>query len=112
LRLVEALPWEPSDSSAFMSAEVPGFFWNQSGRSDYKRYHHTHHDPLDGVMDKYQVPPAWVGAIAGWNLATIDRPSDRQAAEVFSPPAPRTRKGCGSASERSCFASKNYLARR
>jgi carboxypeptidase Q len=80
LRLVEALPWEPSDSSAFMSAEVPGFFWDQSGRSDYERYHHTQHDHLDAVIDEYQRHSALVVAIAAWNLATIDRPIDRDNA--------------------------------
>jgi carboxypeptidase Q len=85
LRLVESLPWEPSDSSAFMAADVPGFFWDQSGRSDYERYHHTQHDHVDAVIDEYQRHSALVVAIAAWNLATIDARIDR--AHAFGLPA-------------------------
>lgn len=80
LRLVEALPWEPSDSSAFMAADVPGFFWDQAGRSDYDRYHHTQHDHADAVIDEYQRHSALVVAIAAWNLAALDGPIDRHNA--------------------------------
>jgi hypothetical protein len=80
LRLVEALPWEPSDSSAFMAADVPGFFWDQAGRSDYERYHHTQHDHAEAVIDEYQRHSALVVAIAAWNLASIDAPIDRHNA--------------------------------
>ncbi|HLT35305.1 MAG TPA: M20/M25/M40 family metallo-hydrolase [Enhygromyxa sp.] len=80
LRLVEALPWEPSDSSAFMAADVPGFFWDQAGRSDYDRYHHTQHDHADAVIDEYQRHSALVVAIAAWNLASLDSPIDRDNA--------------------------------
>ncbi len=80
LRVVEALPWEPSDSSAFLAAEVPGFFWDQAGRSDYRRYHHTQHDHVDAVIDEYQRHSALVVAIAAWNLARLDRPLARQNA--------------------------------
>src|SRR5690606_24442775 len=80
LRLVEALPWEPSDSSAFMAADVPGFFWDQAGRSDYDRYHHTQHDHADAVIDEYQRHSALVVAIAAWNLAALDEPLERENA--------------------------------
>ncbi len=80
LRLVEALPWEPSDSSAFMAAEVPGFFWDQAGRSDYERYHHTQHDHAEAVIDAYQRHSALVVAIAAWNLASLDAPLARENA--------------------------------
>ncbi|HVI01142.1 MAG TPA: M28 family peptidase [Enhygromyxa sp.] len=80
LRLVEALPWEPSDSSSFMAAEVPGFFWDQAGRSDYERYHHTQHDDADAVIDEYQRHSALVVAIAAWNLAMIEAPLERHNA--------------------------------
>jgi carboxypeptidase Q len=85
LRLVEALPWEPSDSSAFMAGEVPGFFWDQAGRSDYERYHHTQHDHADAVIDEYQRHSALVVAIAAWNLATIEAPLERDNAIGLPP---------------------------
>ncbi|MFO7564585.1 MAG: M20/M25/M40 family metallo-hydrolase [Enhygromyxa sp.] len=80
LRPVEALPWEPSDSSSFLAAEVPSFFWDQAGRSDYERYHHTQHDQVDAVIDEYQRHSALVVAIAAWNLAALDEPIDRHNA--------------------------------
>lgn len=80
LRLVEALPWESTDSTSFMRAEVPAFFWGQAGRSDYWRYHHTQHDHADAVIDEYQRHSALVVAIAAWQLAQLDAPLDREHA--------------------------------
>jgi len=80
LRVVEALPWESTDSTSFMRAEVPAFFWVQAGRSDYRRYHHTQHDHVDAVIDEYQRHSALVVAIAAWNLAQLDAPLDRRNA--------------------------------
>jgi carboxypeptidase Q len=85
LRLVEALPWDPSDSRSFLQAEVPAFFWDQAGRSDYQRYHHTQHDHADAVIDEYQRHSALVVAIAAWKLAQLDAPLERHLA--FGPPA-------------------------
>jgi carboxypeptidase Q len=69
LRLVEGLPYEPSDSTPFLRAGVPAFFWAQAGRSDYDRYHHTQYDRPDAVIDEYQRHSALVVAIAAWQLA-------------------------------------------
>jgi carboxypeptidase Q len=69
LRLVEGLPYEPSDSTSFLRAGVPAFFWAQAGRSDYDRYHHTQYDHADAVIDEYQRHSALVVAIAAWQLA-------------------------------------------
>jgi carboxypeptidase Q len=69
LTIVEGLPYEPSDSTAFLRAGVPAFFWAQAGRSDYDRYHHTQYDRPDAVIDEYQRHSALVVAIAAWQLA-------------------------------------------
>jgi carboxypeptidase Q len=69
LTIVEALPYEPSDSTSFLRAGVPAFFWAQAGRSDYDRYHHTQYDRPDAVIDEYQRHSALVVAIAAWQLA-------------------------------------------
>jgi len=69
LELVEALPLEPSDSTSFLRAGVPGFFWRQRGRSDYARYHHTQFDEASAVIDEYQRHSALVVALAAWGLA-------------------------------------------
>jgi carboxypeptidase Q len=77
LRLVEGLPYEPSDSTPFLRAGVPAFFWAQAGRSDYDRYHHTQYDQPDAVIDEYQRHSALVVAIAAWQLAEAPALLDR-----------------------------------
>lgn len=77
LTLVEALPYEPSDSTSFLRAGVPAFFWEQAGRSDYDRYHHTQYDHADAVIDEYQRHSALVVAIAAWQLAEAPELLDR-----------------------------------
>jgi carboxypeptidase Q len=77
LELVEGLPFEPSDSTPFLRAGVPAFFWAQSGRSDYPRYHHTQYDHAEAVIDEYQRHSALVVAIAAWQLAQLPELLDR-----------------------------------
>ncbi|PRP96933.1 M28 family peptidase [Enhygromyxa salina] len=85
LELVEGLPFEPSDSTSFLREGVPAFFWAQTGRSDYDRYHHTQLDHADAVIDVYQRHSALVVAIAAWQLAQLPEPLDRH--NLVSPPA-------------------------
>lgn len=66
-----------SDHSAFVSAGVPGFFWEQSGRTDYDFVHHTQHDHLEHVVPEYQRHSAMVVAIGAYNLACLDHLLDR-----------------------------------
>jgi carboxypeptidase Q len=77
LTIVEGLPYEPSDSTAFLRAGVPAFFWAQAGRSDYDRYHHTQYDQPDAVIDEYQRHSALVVAIAAWQLSETPERLDR-----------------------------------
>lgn len=84
LRVVEGLPFEPSDSTPFLQAGVPAFFWAQSGRSDYERYHHTQYDHVDAVIDEYQRHSALVVAIAAWQLAELDAPLSRTHLQELS----------------------------
>lgn len=85
LRVVESLIVEPSDSAPFIAADVPGFFWDQAGRSDYDNHHHTQHDHYDAIIDEYQRRSALVVAIAAWNLANADAPVDRANAAPIEP---------------------------
>ncbi|MFV8755082.1 M28 family peptidase [Nannocystaceae bacterium ST9] len=85
LDLVESLPYEPSDSTPFLSAGVPAFYWSQSGKSDYELYHHTQLDHADAVIDDYQRHSALVVAIAAWNLAELDAPLDRHNMQGLEP---------------------------
>ncbi len=82
---VESLPREPSDSTSFIDAGVPGFYWAQAGRSDYERYHHTQLDHADAVIDEYQRHSALVIAIAAWMLAQLDHQLERQNAFALPP---------------------------
>ncbi len=72
LRVVESLIFEPTDSAPFISADVPGFYWDQSGRSDYDHFHHTQHDQFSAIIDSYQRRSALVVAIGAWNLANAE----------------------------------------
>lgn len=85
LDLVEGLPFEPSDSTPFLRAGVPAFYWSQSGKSDYDVYHHTQFDQPDAVIDGYQRYSALVVAIAAWNLAGLDQPLDRSNIAPLDP---------------------------
>jgi hypothetical protein len=85
LRVVEGLPFEPTDSSSFLRAGVPAFFWTQAGRSDYDHYHHTQYDHADAVIDAYQRHSALVVAIAAWQLAQLPEPISRENLEQLPP---------------------------
>jgi carboxypeptidase Q len=67
-----------SDHSSFISAGVPGFFWMQDGRSNYRCHHHTQFDTIDAVIPEYQRHSAMVVAIAAYNLANLDTLLDRR----------------------------------
>ena len=78
-----------SDHTPFIGAGVPGFFWNQDGRSDYDFVHHTQHDTLANVIDEYQRHSAMVVALGAYGLANLDEMLDR----TNSAPVPRRRLG-------------------
>jgi carboxypeptidase Q len=85
LTLVEGLPYEPSDSTPFLQAGVPAFFWKQTGRSNYDRHHHTQYDLPGAVIDEYQRHSALVVAIAAWQLATTPELIDRRNIQPLPP---------------------------
>lgn len=78
-----------SDHTPFIRQGVPGFFWNQDGRSDYDYVHHTQHDTLANVIDEYQRHSAMVVALGAYGLANLDDKLDR----TNSAPVPRRRLG-------------------
>jgi carboxypeptidase Q len=78
-----------SDHTPFIKAGVPGFFWDQDGRSDYDFVHHTQHDTLEHVIPEYQVRSAVVVALSAYGLANLDEKLDR----TNSAPVPRRRIG-------------------
>jgi len=76
-----------SDHNSFIRAGVPGFFWQQSGKADYQRAHHTQHDNLDAYVPEYQQHSALVVALAAYGFANLDEMLDR----THSKPLPTRR---------------------
>ena len=80
-RLVEAerLPrGVGSDHDSYLSAEVPGFFWEQMGSASYTYVHHTQHDWVDQVVPAFQRGTARVVASAAWRLANMEQAVPRE----------------------------------
>jgi hypothetical protein len=80
-RLVEAerLPrGVGSDHDSYLSAEVPGFFWEQMGGVNYTYVHHTQYDWVDQVVPAFQRGTARVVASAAWRLANMEQAVPRE----------------------------------
>ena len=87
LREIDGLPtMGMSDHAAFTQAGVPGFFWRQSGRSNYNHHHHTQYDTFDGAIPEYQKHSALVAALVAYNVANLPELLDRTN---MAAPAPR-----------------------
>jgi hypothetical protein len=90
LRVAEGLPnFGSSDHASFVKAGVPGFFWNQSGRSNYNHMHHTQYDTFETAVPEYQRHSALVAAIAAFQIADLDQLLDRDNMVLPPPPPPR-----------------------
>lgn len=73
VREVQRLPYGiGSDHDAFLSAGVPGFFWNQAGRSNYTHVHHTQHDTYESAIPEYQKHSSMVVALGAWGIANAE----------------------------------------
>ncbi len=58
-----------SDHAAFNALGIPGFFWDEVGRSNYSWGWHTQKDRLDLAIEEYLVQSATNSAITAYNLA-------------------------------------------
>lgn len=58
-----------SDHAPFNAQGVPGFFWFETGRSDYNFVHHTQHDSYDKAIPEYLVQSSTNSAVMSYNLA-------------------------------------------
>jgi len=58
-----------SDHVPFNRAGVPGFFTEETGRSDYDYVHHTQHDRYEMAIPEYLVQSATNHAVVAYNLA-------------------------------------------
>jgi membrane-associated protease RseP (regulator of RpoE activity) len=60
-----------SDNDAFLSAGVPGFFWDQRGTSNYNHVHHTQFDTYEEAIPQYQRNSAIVIAVGALGIANL-----------------------------------------
>lgn len=86
LRVSEGFRYSPdSDHAPFAAKGVPGFFWDQAGKSDYNHMHHTQHDNFETAIDEYQRHSALVAAVVAFNVANLDQLLDRSNFEALPP---------------------------
>jgi hypothetical protein len=71
-----------SDHASFNAIGVPGFFWDEVGRSEYGYGWHTQHDRLDIAIPNYLRQSATNTAIAAYNLACAPEMLPRETAET------------------------------
>ncbi|MEZ6244114.1 MAG: M20/M25/M40 family metallo-hydrolase [Phycisphaerales bacterium] len=58
-----------SDHAAFNAVGVPGFFWDEVGRADYRHAWHTQNDRLDQAIPEYLAQSSTNMALVAYNLA-------------------------------------------
>lgn len=58
-----------SDHAAFNREGIPGFFWDEVGRAQYRFGWHTQNDKLDLAIEEYLVQSAVNMAVTAYNLA-------------------------------------------
>jgi hypothetical protein len=84
-----------SDHAAFNAVGIPGFFWDEIGRSNYSWGWHTQKDRLDLAIEEYLVQSATNSAITAYNLANAPTLLPRSA-----PPEPAAPRGGGQQRQR------------
>lgn len=79
LRVQENMPrGGGSDHAPFNAVGVPGFFWTETGVSSYTYVHHTQHDVLPSVIERYLIQSSVAAAVTAYNLACADSLLPRQ----------------------------------
>lgn len=58
-----------SDHAPFNRVGVPGFFWDEVGRANYRYAWHTQNDRIDQAIEEYLVQSSACMAITAYNLA-------------------------------------------
>jgi len=83
INVVERIPrGGGSDHAPFNAAGVPGFFWFETGRSDYNYVHHTQHDRYEFAIPEYLVQSSVNSAIMAYNLACAKELLPREKAAI------------------------------
>lgn len=79
-----------SDHDSFLRVNVPGFFWSQKGRVDYRRGMHTQFDTFDLAVPEYLEHSATAVALGGLGVANLDGLLSRE--NLRAPRAPEGRR--------------------
>lgn len=69
-----------SDHASFNAIGIPGFFWDETGRANYRHGWHTQFDRLDQAIPEYLAQSATNTAITLYNLANAPTLLPREAA--------------------------------
>jgi len=67
-----------SDHESFIPKGVPGFFWTQEGRADWRRGIHTQFDTFDLVIPEYLEHSTTVIALTALGMADLDHLLSRE----------------------------------
>ncbi len=78
VRKVAGLTGGGSDHASFLAANVPGFFWRQSGKAVYRHTHHTQFDTYDQAVPEYQKHSSLVIALGAYGIANLDHLLSRE----------------------------------
>lgn len=89
LRIVNRLPRGiGSDHDSFVRVGVPGFFWDETGRADYRRIHHTQYDKFEGAIPEYLIQSSTNSAAAAYSLACATTMLPREKTPMSSTGTP------------------------
>lgn len=87
IREVERIPrGGGSDHASFNAVGVPGFFWFETGRSDYNFVHHTQHDKYEMAIPEYLVQSSTNSAAAAYIVACAETMLPREQPANATPP--------------------------
>jgi len=81
-----------SDHASFNKLGVPGFFWDEVGRANYRRGWHTQFDRLDLAIPEYLRQSATTMAVTAYQLACAPTRLPRTQAELDKAMNPEPKK--------------------
>lgn len=79
-----------SDHDAFLAKNIPGFFWTQKGRADYRRGMHNQYDTYDLAIPEYLEHSVTAITIGALGVANLDNLLSRD--NLIAPRAPQGRR--------------------
>lgn len=88
-----------SDHASFNAKGVPGFFWDEVGRADYRYAWHTQNDKIDQAIPEYLVQSSTCSAVTAFNVANAPTllpryvPEPQGEEESGEDARPRARRG-------------------